>query len=359
MLFHTGKKIPKNTVSEHPTQLYIELSTFCNLACRTCVRGSVLDFQAAHLSVHLLERLLDSIAMIPTLERIVLLGYGEALCNPRILDILVRLGQTGIPLCLVTNGQLITADIADLLVNIPVQEVFLSWDDYEGSESIRIGSDTNKIRAVIEELRRRRKGRFPVIGLEIVALKSNRHVLHKIVAASAAAGGEKVIVTNVFPYGEAMRDEILFAYKKRPEFDIKKQMDGPIRSVDISVAHQVIGDARACPFMEKGTLFVTARGDIAPCLELAHAHRAWYFNSERTHFHYSIGNIARTTLLTAWQSEKFAAFREGFVYYDFPDCLQCRDSQMCLHRSNKDGDCFRNGTPCGECLWARGVIRCP
>jgi len=323
------------------------------------VRNSVIDFKPAHFCAAHMEHLLDAIDALPTLERIVLLGYGEALCNPHIHDFLARLARTGIPLCLVTNGQLITAGIMDLLVHLPVKEVFVSWDDYEGSECIRVGSDTNKIKTVIAELRRRRRGRYPLIGLEVVALKRNRGVLQKIVAASRSAGGEKIIVTNVFPYGEAMRDEILFAYKKRPEFDIRKLLDGALGSVDITIANQVIGDERACPFMEKGTLFVTAHGDIVPCLELAHAHKAWYFDSERTHFQFSFGNVAQVSLVSAWESEKFTTFREGFVYYDFPDCLQCRDSRMCLHRATVDGDCFRNGTPCGECLWARGVIRCP
>jgi len=86
-----------------------------------------------------MEHLLDAIDALPTLERIVLLGYGEALCNPHIHDFLARLARTGIPLCLVTNGQLITAGIMDLLVHLPVKEVFVSWDDYEGSECIRVG----------------------------------------------------------------------------------------------------------------------------------------------------------------------------------------------------------------------------
>jgi MoaA/NifB/PqqE/SkfB family radical SAM enzyme len=359
MFFGPRHRSLKSPVSTHPTQLYLELSTHCNLACRTCVRNSVFDFEAAHFPQALMDQLIDSIAMLPTLKRIVLLGYGEALCNPHIHDFLTRLAQTGIPLCLVTNGQLIDAQIVDLLVGLPVREVFISWDDYEGVDRIRVGADTGRIRAVIEELRRRRKGSFPLIGLEIVALRHNRNVLSKIVAASRAAGGEKIIVTNVFPYTQAMSGEILFSYKKRPAFNIHAILDGYGRSADITVANQVISDARACPFLEKGTLFVTARGEIVPCLELAHSHRAWYFNSERSHFQYSLGNIVHTPLAAAWDSEKFTSFRESFLHFDFPDCLQCRGSQMCLHRSTIDGDCFRNAVPCGECLWARGAIRCP
>lgn len=357
MLFRRRRKTQKNPVAEYPTQLYLELSTFCNLACRTCVRNAVIDFQPAHFTPALLERLLPSIAELRTLQRIVLLGYGEALCNPHIHDILTRLGQTGIPLCLVTNGQLITADFVGLLLDLPVQEVFLSWDDYDDTDRIRVGSDTDKLRTVIEDLRGRRRGRFPLIGLEIVALRRNRDVLHKIVAASTAAGGEKIIVTNVFPYAEAMRDEILFTYQTKPIFDIQARLNGHGRHLPMTVANQIIGDHRACPFIEKGTLFVTAEGEVSPCMELAHSHTAWYFDARRTHFQLSFGNIMHQSLTEIWPT--FADFREQFIYYDFPDCRRCTSTDLCRHRDSRDGDCFRNGSPCGECLWARGVIRCP
>lgn len=346
-------------MSEYPTQLYLELSTFCNLSCRTCVRNSVIDFQAGHFSPELMERLLDSISAIPTLNCIVLLGYGEALCNPHIHGFLEHLAHTGIPLSLVTNGQLMTPGIMDHIIYLPVQEVFISWDDDVDTDQIRVGSDSGKIRSVLEYLRQRRRKAVPVIGVEIVALKSNYTALPRIVASSCRAGAEQIIVTNVFPYGEEMRDQILFSYQTAPKLKTLTHLSKSAGQAGIACARQIVGDARACPFLEKGTLFITAQGDIVPCLELAHSHKAWYFNSERTHFQYDFGNITHTTLASAWASEKFTTFRELFVYYDFPDCLHCRDSQMCLHRATRDGDCFRNGSPCGECLWARGVILCP
>ena len=359
MFFKGDRKIHKNPVSGHPTELYLELSTLCNLSCLTCVRNSVIDFKAADFTLSMLERLMDSISTMKNLQRIVLIGYGEALCNPDIHAMLTRLGQTGIPLCLVTNGQLITAEFIEILIELPVQEVFISWDDYGESDRIRIGSDTGKIRATIEALRGRRKGRFPLIGTEIVALRRNLGALGKIVAASAAAGGEKIIVTNVFPYSEEMSDEILFTYKVQPATDIHSLLKDFGGSVELTLANQVIGNDRACPFIEKGAMFITAEGDVVPCMELAHTHTAWYFNAQRTHFKLIFGNIMHNTLSEIWALREFVDFRERFVHYDFPDCMKCSRPYMCRHRITNEGDCFRNGSPCGECLWARGVIRCP
>lgn len=359
MFFSPRRKIQKNPVSEYPTQLYLELSTHCNLACRTCVRNTVVDFQAAHFSPELMEQLLENIRGIPTLQRVVLLGYGEALCNPHIHGYLARLVQTGIPVCLVTNGQLLTADIIEHLIDLPLKEVFLSWDDEDDTAPIRLGSQTGKIKAAIHDLRHRRKGAYPIIGVEIVALKSNFASLPRIAAASIRAGAEQIIVTNVFPYNAEMRDQILFVYQNAPTYKIQRHLDTHSSRAELICARQIIRDDRACPFLEKGTVFITAQGDIVPCLELAHTHKAWYFNSERLHAQCSFANIADTTIAAAWASEEFSAFRDKFIYYDFPDCLHCKDSQMCRHRATREGDCFRNGTPCGECLWARGVIRCP
>lgn len=361
MFSRHSKKIPPRHIpaSSRPTQLYIELSTFCNLACKTCVRNSVIDFKAEHFAPELMDCLIDGLAQTPTLERIVLLGYGEALCNPHIHTILKQLGDTGIPLCLVTNGQLMSPELVDLLIGLPVQEVFLSWDDYDAADQIRLGADTDKILTAIANLRRLRRGDYPRIGIEIVALRHNQDVLQKIVAASAAAGGEKIIVTNVFPYVEAMRSQILFTDMKRPDFNLLSNLDTRDRPLDLIIAKHTIDETRVCPFLEKGTLFVTAKGDIAPCLELAHTHTAWYFNGFRTHYQVYFGNIMQSSLNDVWDSGDFKSFRKFCTSYDFPNCLVCPGIDFCRFRTTQHGDCFHSGLPCGECLWARGVICCP
>ena len=359
MFFRKYKPIPKNRVADSPTQLYIELSTFCNLACRTCVRNSVVDFEPAYFSLELLGRLMDSIPRIKTLKRIVLLGYGEALCNPHINVFLESLSRTGIPLVLVTNGQLMTKALIDLMTTLLVQEIFLSWDDYESADKIRIGSDTSLIQAVIKDLKKKRQGDHPTIGLEIVALKRNHHTINRIIKSFYESGGERIIITNIFPYTDYMKDEILFTYKKTPKINLHKRIHKNTQKDNITIASQIIGDICHCPFIERGTLFITAQGDVVPCIELAHTHKAWYFNASRMHYQYTLGNISNGHLHEIWNAEEFISFRDKFIYYDFPDCLNCLDPEMCYHRSVRGADCYQNQTPCGECLWARGAILCP
>lgn len=112
--------------------------------------------------------------------------------------------------------------------------------------------------------------------------------------------------------------------------------------------------------MERGTLFVTASGDVVPCPELAYTHAAIYFRFPRMHYRFTLGNIKERSLMDIWHEKETELFRGKFVAFDFPDCLHiCDDPDRCYHRDQPHGDCFWNGTPCGECLWARGIIVCP
>ncbi|MDT8271567.1 MAG: SPASM domain-containing protein [Desulfomonilia bacterium] len=356
MFSHRPSKRRRNVVSKHLTQLYLELSTHCTLSCRTCPRNAVIDFTPEHFPLHLADRLMESIAQIPTLERIVLLGYGEALCNPDVASLLTRLAGAEIPIVLVTNAQLVTPELLDLFIELPLHSVYVSWDDLGQQKIIRVGSDRGRTVDVVAELRNRRKNQHPIVGVEIVALKSNQDVLPGIVSAARSAGAEHIMVTNVFPYNREMRTEILFSYKRRPETDLQLTLGW---KPWLEIASQIITNERACPFLERGTLFVTAVGDVVPCPELTHSHTAWYFNAERMHYRFILGNISQRSLAEIWEDGVFDQFRSSFEYYEFPDCLQCSGTEMCLHRSSMNGDCFHNGAPCGECLWASGIIRCP
>lgn len=356
MLLRNRQSLQKNFVSKQPTQLYLELSTCCTLRCRTCPRNAAIEFHPDHFPVRLLDQLLDSISQLTTLQRIVLLGYGEALCHPDFSLILKRLAATAIPVILITNAQLVSREHLDLLMEVPVEAVYVSWDDLDQERTIRVGSDNDLTRNVVTELRYHRKSQRPLVGVEIVALESNRGVLTGLVSAARRAGAEHVIVTNVFPYQKELCAEAIFTRHGRPETNFHR-LFGWVPGVE--TAGQIISDKRICPFIERGTLFVTSRGEVVPCLELAHTHTAWYFNSGRVHYRFPLGNISERSLSVIWEDDAFTQFRARFEYYEFPDCLQCTGSDMCLHRSSRHGDCFMNGTPCGECLWARGIIRCP
>ncbi len=361
--FSWMERTERQKVSPDITQVYMELSTHCNLACRTCVRHSIENFRPRHFTKPLMRRLLPMLKSLPKLERIVLLGFGEALCNPDFRYHLTSLRKTGAAIVLVSNAHFINSEIAEFMVRLPVDELWLSWDDDPGSAPRnRRGAVTSsfreKIRLVIEA-RKSSNARKPLIGMEIVAMRSNVNPIPSIARFGRDAGAERFIISNIFPYSESMKEEILYTVFGTPDTSLEKILKKEARKGDIIIAGQTADVPRACPFIERGTVFVTAEGDIAPCPELAYTHPAWYFGSRRMHRRFIAGNIARGTIDSAWHTREFTELRNMFEYYEFPDCATCREPDMCWHRTVEMKDCYRNATPCGECLWAKGIVLCP
>jgi len=354
----------RQAVSGEITQVYLELSTHCNLSCRTCVRQSIEKFRQRHFTMQMMRRLLPMLKDLHRLERIVLLGFGEALCNPHFQDILKSLRTLETRIVLVSNAFFITEEMADFIVRLPLDEIYVSWDDdIEGIEkTIRRGSSTSRFRKNVERISHNKammKSDRPMLGLEIVATKSNYRHLVPIVRYGHAAGVEKFIVSNVFPYTDDMNDEILYTVQENPQVLFPKMLGRVIKKFDVRVARQTADTDRCCPFIEKGTVFITVNGDISPCPELAYSHPAYYFGSKRMHRSFIPGNISRNHIHEIWGSKGFAELRRCFLYFDFPDCTLCRDPDMCWHRTVDEMDCYGNLTPCGECLWAKDIVICP
>lgn len=359
--FSWMERTERQDVAEDITQAYVELSTHCNLACRTCVRHSIENFMPRHFSKALMRRLLPMLEKLPRLERIVLLGFGEALCNPDFAHHLTSLRQCGAAMVLVSNSHFISRETAEFLARLPVDELWLSWDDDpEAASRNRRGADAGAYAEKVAMVREARAGTGrPLLGMEIVAMKSNIGAIPSIVRFGRDSGIGRFIVSNIFPYSESMKGETLCTIFGRPEVSLEKVLKKESRRTDIIIAGQTADVPRMCPFVERGTVFITAEGDIAPCPELAYTHPAWYFGSRRTHRRFVAGNIARGSIESAWTARDFVDFRKKFEYYEFPDCATCVEPDMCWHRTVNVKDCYLNETPCGECLWAKGMVLCP
>ncbi len=364
MEFGWLNRTERQRVSGEITGLYVELSTRCNLSCASCPRNFSQGMRRTHMSEAVFRRVLHSIRETASIRRVVLIGYGEAACHPRFPEYLQRLGDTGARITLVTNGHLVSPDHAEIMASIPLEETVFSWDDAAGLSSAELRTGANQaslergIRA-IREAKEARRTRLPVIGLETVARRSNAGHIRGILSATRKMGVEKWYISNLFPYDSSQGGEILYAVRGKPSRDLRALLKKELGEMDITLAGQKADVPRRCPFMEKGSVFITATGDIAPCMELAYTHGAVYFGNPRTHHRHHFGSIGKVGLASIWESAEFTRFRETFLYWDFPDCSSCYDPGRCYNRTDLAEDCYGNPTPCGECLWAKGVVICP
>jgi MoaA/NifB/PqqE/SkfB family radical SAM enzyme len=353
----------RQTVSPVIGQVYLELSTHCNLSCAGCVRNSIIGLKKTHFSPVLMKKLLPELrALMP--ERIVLLGFGEALCSPYIKSHLKALRTLDTRLVLVTNAAFLDEAMSSMLVSLPVDEVYVSWDDdIGGSDAVlRRGIQAADFRNNIEQLARiisSSTRSLPALGMEIVARKNNLNHIARTVEYGRSIGVERFIITNLFPYSAAMQREILYETRGRPAVDLRRMLKRHSRAGGIRIAAQSADKSRRCPFVEKGTLFITAQGEVAPCPEMAYTHPAHYFGYERLHSRYIVGNARQRPLAGIWEDPAFSGWRKNFLYYDYPDCAHCYRPDLCYKRTVEDVDCYLNATPCGECLWAKEIIICP
>ncbi len=298
------------------------------------------------------------------LDRIVLLGFGEALCNPHIKELLTELREIDTRIVLVSNATFLTDDMASFLASLPLDELYVSWDDdiYGVDTEIRRGASAalfrNNIEALVAKISEFRINR-PLIGLQIVATKTNHRFIPGSIEYGKSIGIERFIVSNLYPYSAAMAGDVLYDDYSSKKIKLHKLLRHAVKRSRLTVANQDIHVNRRCPFIEKGTIFITAEGDIATCPELAYTHPAFYSGKQRLHTRFILGNINCNTLEEIWNNKEFEELRNKFEYYEFPDCSFCQHPDLCTLRIEKGYDCFDNLTPCGECLWARNIIICP
>ncbi|MGE5385935.1 MAG: radical SAM protein, partial [Betaproteobacteria bacterium] len=141
-----------------PTLANIEITTRCNLGCPACDRTQR-KLRSRHMSQadfrHVLTRL-------PHACRVVLVGLGEPLMHPEVVDFIKITVAAGRQVSLVTNAMLLDADMARALCASGLASITFSLDaaDDATAARVRTGSDMRQISANIQGLidERRRQG---------------------------------------------------------------------------------------------------------------------------------------------------------------------------------------------------------
>ena len=195
-----------NARRPHPSKLFVEVTTRCNLRCAMCVKEAPgQKIAEGHMSRETFGRLAPA---LPRLEALVLNGIGEPLLHPHLEEFIEtakgRMPSTGW-IGFQTNGQLLGPSRARSLALAGVDRICLSADAVspELFGSLRRGGRQDAVEAAIAALHAaaRERGRPISLGLEFVAMKDNLQQLPELVRWAARHGVEFVIATHMLPYG--------------------------------------------------------------------------------------------------------------------------------------------------------------
>lgn len=309
-----------------PIRMSWLLTYRCNLKCKHCFAECD---TSGNLSRELSKKQISSV--IKMLSSTGLFGVdlsgGEIFVRSDILEILNEISDTGMRLCISTNGTLINRDIAEALSKL----------DSLGGLQISLDGATAKTNDFL-----RGKGAFvkAVEGIQFVADSGiddlNVHVsysthnideLEDIVALVHDLGVKMISLAPIRPWGRGKQLE-KYITSPRMRYQIAERMGELQRKYGNAV--QIRTDTSTCDIDEDNSdplmcfipisMAILPDGDVVPCMLLTHSRKT---------FSPIMGNVLEDSIVDIWNSKKAKKFRQATMLTNREHCSICTFSKRC------------------------------
>lgn len=199
---------PSPALRDHPSKLFVEVTTRCNLGCIMCVKQAAGNrMPEGDLSTEDFDALE---AAFPRLEALVLNGVGEPLIHPGLEEFIRRArklmpkdGWVGFQ----SNGLLLSRTRAVSLAKAGLDRICLSIDAVspETFRKVREGGELEGVERALSAMASAKTGcgRPDLqVGVEFVVMRGNLGELPAALHWAAARGASFAIVTHMLPYDE-------------------------------------------------------------------------------------------------------------------------------------------------------------
>jgi radical SAM protein with 4Fe4S-binding SPASM domain len=310
-----------------PTELQVEVTGACNLACRMCLvrYGPKLGKSEGAMCFHTFKEIVDD---LPALKKITLQGLGEPHLAPDLFRMVEYAAMRDIRVGFNTNGTLLSRGRAEHLVRAGLDWLHVSLDGATAAtyEDIRSGSDLERVRRNVLgllDIMRRRGAQRPRLSLVFVAMRRNLLELPDVVRLAADWGVGRLFVQNLsHSFGDTdpagsyaqirryAREEALWAEGDRSEavyvFDRARTLADEL-GVELRLPRleEPPADRRTpgtpgChwPFE---SAYVTHDGKVQPCCMV--------MGSDRV----VLGHVDRERFAAVWNGDDYARFRQELL----------------------------------------------
>jgi len=178
----SGKKIYRSKqemdfeAQNEPVFANIEVTTHCNLQCRFCARTHS-GRESRHMSRHMFGSVLD---LLPHAFQITLVGLGEPLLNPHIVDMVADASSRNRKVSLVTNAMPLDRSLSSAILDAGLSSIAFSLDasTHVLAAELRQGS---RIETILENIRNfgeinRSRTRIPTAIFSAISVISAPHL---------------------------------------------------------------------------------------------------------------------------------------------------------------------------------------
>lgn len=195
----------------YPRRVVLELTNACNMNCIMCGRNDV-KFTPTFFDFAMLKPLKK---ILPYVEEVTLMGWGEPTLHPRFADILRFLAEyKDLRIYFCTNGMLLKSLFNDIFDNkVDIIAVSLDGAHAEINNRIRRGSDFNFICDCLRNIvsyKRNNNLSYPYMNFVLTAMKSNLHEIPDMIRLASDIGLEEVKVVYLTVFGDKMLKESLY-----------------------------------------------------------------------------------------------------------------------------------------------------
>ena len=206
-------------VNDLPTQVYIEVTNYCNSLCVSCplTYNHFLPQEPKH---HLTwDNFRHIVDQLPRLDRVVLHGIGEPLLNKELPRFVSHLKERGAEVLFNTNAILLDQKRGDALVEAGLDELRVSLDAVTPELYAQLRG-VDRLPQVIQNLKafvKRHGGQErPRVSLWWVAMQSNLPQLPDFVRLAAQIGVSEVYLQRLvyFGNGEQLADNTTMKAKQ-------------------------------------------------------------------------------------------------------------------------------------------------
>jgi MoaA/NifB/PqqE/SkfB family radical SAM enzyme len=357
-------------------KLHVEITTRCNLDCAMCQRH-VWDEPAADMTAETFDAVVRGLVEFPGEKTLQLSGFGEPLVHPSLVAFVQLCSDRGVAPEIVTNGLLLSRDFGMALLEAGLRRLVLS-----------VGCGDAAVEQSVANLRRLHRSAlgtdasWPDVTVHAVLRRSSLPTLRRLRQLARVVHAGTISVSHLLPYTEELAQDALYGGRLpmsgtspdatpnrwRPHVFLPALQWSPDEA-------QVVGDLLAgqplvtfgrtrvdtgtswCPFIAEGRAAVDWRGNLAPCLPLLRAHPVVTPRRTRRVREWHVGSVTERSLSDLWHQPGYVAFRERVREFSFPPCPNCGDCDLV---ETNETDCYGNPFPtCGDCLYARGLVRCP
>ncbi len=313
---HLARRFPSQAIS--PRSIQIECTTRCNLRCTMCELTYWTE-KGGDLALHHLQAMVEH---LPHLQRVDLTGIGEALMNRAFFEAVTWLKARGLYVTLNDNFTLMTERAARRLVDLGVDQIFLSLDGAtrDTYEQIRVGANFDKVIANTQRLlriKREARSKRPEVKINTVVSATNAHELSDMIDLAYELGIGMVQFVNIITFDNtAHLDTDDDERRVRDAFERAVER-GRQRGVFVKVELFDKQPVEQCDFPWTRN-FVTYDGHVHPCCFTTQT------GDRQAQNQTSFGNLRQFPFDAIWQGERYQAFRRKMRHGILPvACRHC------------------------------------